>query len=187
MNGADCIEWSEIEAAASKMFAVWSGGGELAWAKECWGYLTPLGLTLNTNPLDMTTSLLRLVALARIYEEFCGYAWDENPGSSAHTLAEDLEIDPVALGILAGQLPDQYFDEATDEYELREAALIAVTDSMRPELFANLVNAYGSENKLYSRMAKTNHDPDEEDDNDEFEVTGPNESAYNFVMSGFRK
>jgi len=187
MNNGDQIQWEEVEAAASKMFSVWSGGGELAWAKECWGHLSQAGLTGNATVMESAASHLRLVALARIYEEFCGCAWDENPESEAHTLAEELEIDPVALGLLAAASGSDDFDDASDDYELREAALRAVTDAMRGEIFACLAKAYGDEIKLYSRMAQTNHLPDKDDAGDEFEVTGPNSAAYGFVTEGFRK
>jgi hypothetical protein len=187
MSVGNHIQWQEVEAAASKMFAVWTSGGELEWAKECWGHLSQAGLTGDSTVVETTASHLRLVALARIYQEFCGCAWDENPETDAHTLAEDLEIDPVALGILAAGTGKGEFDDAGDDYELCEAALLAVTDAMRDELFACLAKAYGDEIKLYSRMAQTNHTPYEDDDGDEFEVTGPNSTAYGFVTEGFRK
>ena len=184
---ANIVAWTEVETAAAKMFNVWSGGGELVWVKECWEHLSQAALTGNTTVMETTATHLRLVALARIYEEFCGCAWDENPETDAHTLAEDLEIDPVALGILAAASDKDDFDEASDDYELREAALLAVTDSMRSEIFACLAKAYGGEVQLCSRMAQTNHSPDEDDDGDEFEITGPNSTAYGFVTEGFRK
>jgi hypothetical protein len=187
VSGGDHIQWEEVEEAASNMFAIWSDGGELAWAKECWGHFAKSGLTGSATVLEATTSFVRLVALARIYEEFSGYAWDENPETAAHTLAEDLEIDPVALGILAGATGGGDFDGASDEYELREAAFLVVTDSMRAEIFACLTKAYGDEVKLYSRMARTKHSADNDDDADEFEVTGPTTAAYGFVTEGFRK
>jgi len=56
-------------------------------------------------------------------------------------------------------VPNADFTDASDDYRLREAALLTVTDSMRGEIFACLSKAYGDENKLYSRMAKTNHPP----------------------------
>lgn len=187
MSIGDHIQWEEVETAASKMFSVWSGGGELAWAKECWGHLSQADLTGNSTVMETTASYLCLVALARIYEEFCGCAWDENPETGATTLAEDLEIDPVALGILAAASGKDDFDEASDDYELREVALLIVTDAMRGEIFACLAKAYGNENKLYSRMAQTKRLPDEAGSADEFEVNGPNLSALNFVCNGFTK
>ena len=187
MSSGNHIQWQEVEDAASKMFAVWSGGSELAWAKECWGHLSQAVLTGNSTVMETTASYLRLVALARIYGEFCGCAWDENPETDAHTLAEDLEIDLVALGILAAATGRDDFDEAGDDYELREAALLTVTDSMRGEIFACLAKACGDEVKLYSRMAQTKRSPDDDDGGDEFEVTGPNSAAYGFVTEGFRK
>src|SRR4051794_12458933 len=97
----DTVSWEDLEPAAGKMFKVWVGGGELEWAKECWQHFAAKGLTDSANVIEDTASRLRLVALARIYEEFCGLAWDENPETPVDYLAEDLELDSVALGILA--------------------------------------------------------------------------------------
>jgi len=180
------VSWADIESAAAKMFKVWTDGGELEWAKECWQHFSEAGLTGNVGVLETTKTYLRLVALARIYEEFCGRAWDENPDTPLDYLAENLEMDPVALGILAASDNEADFRDSSDYYELREAAMRSVTNAMRREIFECLAHAYGNEIKLYSRMSKTNHSADVEDDGDEFEVTGSNSIAYEYVTNGFR-
>lgn len=182
----EIVSWEDIEPAARKMFHVWMGDGELEWVKECWQHFAAKGLTGNTTALEITATYLRLVALARIYEEFCGYAWEENPETPVDYHAEHVEIDPLALGILAARSGDDSFDEAGEDYELREAALLAATDAMRAEIFDCLSAAYGGAVMLYARMSKTNHSANEEDDEDEFEVTGSNSSALQFVTDGFR-
>ena len=74
----DRIPWEDVEVAASKMFNVWLGDGEIKWVEECWQHFGEANLTDNSPALARTATFLRLLTLARIYEEFCGLAWDEN-------------------------------------------------------------------------------------------------------------
>jgi len=179
----DVVVWEDIEAAARQMFCVWYGDGELKWARECWQHFEKQGLTRNTGPLEATATHLRLLALVRIYEQFSGYAWDENPGTSLSYLAEQLSIDPLSLGILAGAASSISDGDDLDEIDLREAALMAATDGMRKEIHTCLSAACGGDMALYSRMAATNLPADA--DADEFRSTNFNYRALEFVTSGF--
>ncbi|TMA93748.1 MAG: hypothetical protein E6J74_17185 [Deltaproteobacteria bacterium] len=128
------------------------------------------------------------MTLARIYQEFCGLAWDENPETPIDYLAEDLHIDPVAIGVLAASTGCDELKEAVEEYELHEAALTAVTDNQRDEIFGCLKAAYGDEYRLYSRIWHTRSPLAEKDsEGDEFEVTGSNSTALEYVSNGFRR
>lgn len=182
----DKVGWDDIRDAVPKMFHVWMGDGEIVWVWECWQYFGDAGLTGNTTALETTATFLRLVTLARIYEEFCGLAWEENADSPIDDLAEYLEIDPLALGILAAHASRDSFDDAAEDYELREAALLAAPEAQRQEIFDCLSKAYGSDVQLYSRMSRTNGSADGEYDGDEFDVTGANCMALSFVTNGFR-
>lgn len=185
MSDTDQTGWADVEQAASKMFNVWTNGSELQWAREAWGHLHAAGLTGRDTALESTASLLRLVTLARIYQEFCGFAWEENPETPLDALAEHLEVDPIALGILAAATNPDQLEDALDDCELREAALAAVTDSQRPEIFQCLKAACGGENQLYSRLWHTC--PEQQDtEGEEFEVTGSNSLAYEYVINGFQ-
>ncbi len=187
MSNTENIRWEEVESAATKMFRVWVDGTELEWAKEAWSHCTAAGLVGTRTILDMTAANLRLVTLALIYQEFCRFAWDENPDVPVDYLAEDLEIDPVALGILAAKADPDEFEDLTDVYKLREAALLAVTKSQRQEIFECLMAAYGDEFRLYSRLWHTrSRSVEENSEGDEFEVTGANGSALEYVRNGFR-
>jgi hypothetical protein len=185
MCDTDQTGWADVEQAAAKMFNVWTNGSELQWARQAWGHLSAAGLTGRDTVLESTASLLRLVTLARIYREFCGFAWEENPETPLAVLAEKLEVDPVALGILAAPTNPDQLEDAVDYCELREAALAAVTDSQRPEIFQCLKAAFGGENQLYSRLWHTR--PEQQDtEGEEFEVTGSNSVALEYVMNGFQ-
>jgi hypothetical protein len=89
MTVSENVTWDEVEEAASKMFNVWLDGQELNWAKEAWNHLSAAGLTSRETFLEETKSKLRLVTLARIYQEFCGLAWDENCRVSSHRRDRD--------------------------------------------------------------------------------------------------
>ena len=181
----DVVRWDKLEDTASEMFNVWVDGVELDWAKECWGHFIAGDLAGDATILERTATLLRLVTLARIYEEFCSRAWDENPDTPIVNMAEGLEIDPVALGILASRVSGDTFDDVFGDYELHEVALIAVTDAQRNEIFDCLCTAYGDSVRLYSRMYHTRYPVNDETEDDEFMVTGPNCVAIEYVMSGF--
>lgn len=180
------MPWDDVADAASKMFNVWVTGSELEWAKECWGHFEQQGLTADSSVLEKTRACLRLVALARIYHEFCGCAWDENPETSIDVLAENLEINGVALGVLAASAKDVGLEDCQDEYDLLELALVAATDAMRNQIYECLSKAYGGPVELYSRMSQTNHTKDIAGDEDEFDVTGYNMRALDYVQNGFQ-
>lgn|GEM_PF-1169996 len=180
----DCILWDDIDSQASDMFKVWLCGGELEWAEECWRFFQKAGLADCEPWIEHTRSLLRLVTLARIYQEFSGFKWDENPETEVDYLAEDLEIDSIALGILAAKAFPDGFNDAEGEYDLNQSALIAATDDLRAEIFQCLVKAYGDEVALYSRMCRTNSDT--EIDGEDFTVTSGNCRALEYVMNSFQ-
>lgn len=184
MSDIDKIEWDEIEYEASMIFKVWPDGGELAWAEEAWQHLRAGGLTETPTELDYTQVRLRLVMLGRIYEEFCGVAWNKNPQTPPDELTESLEIDPVALGILAATAGPEQFDEASDEYDLRDLSLIAATDQLRRGIFECLRSACGDENGLCQRMWRTRHASGQQDE--DAESGQPNAASVNYVRNGFR-
>lgn len=194
MNNTAETGWEDVRGAAAEMFNVWEDGAELAWAEEAWGHLHAAGLAGDGTVVGTTAAHLRLVTLARVYQEFCGLVWEETPDTPIEYLAEGLEIDPVALGILAALEDRTLFDEFVDDSELREAALTVVSDGQRTEIFHCLEAACGGSSKLYSRLWHTRSAEsgavDEEDafddDGAEFEGTSANSFGLNFVMSGFR-
>lgn len=187
MSTSEETGWNEVRDAASRMFYVWDCGGELAWAEEAWAHLYEAGLANDGSILEHTAAKLRLVTLARVYEEFSGLAWDENPETPLDYLAEDLDIDNLALGILAASAGGD-FEDTADEYELRELALLAVTNRQRREVFECLSAAYGGAINLYTRLWKTRSpDQGEDCDGEEFEPTPRKANAMHFVTSGFQQ
>jgi hypothetical protein len=189
MKAIDDNGWEEVRIAAEEMFTVWEDGAELEWAEEAWQHLYAAGLVGGESALETTASNLRLVTLARVYQEFCGLVWDVNPDTPIAYLAENLEIDPVALGILAAMQGVNQFEECADELALHEAALIAASDGQRIDIADCLKKAYGGDAALYSRLWHTRSaDADAEDDGegDENADSSANSFGLNYVMNGFQ-
>lgn len=182
---SDVVTWEDVEAPASKMFRVWVDGGELHWARECWSHFAEAGLNRAGCIIETTTTYLRLVELSRIYEEFSGFAWDENPETPLGYLAEDLEIHPIALGMIASEFLRENMQDFQDDTGLHQAALESACSAQRLEIFRCLSNAYGGAECLYSRMFHT-HPSAVADDDSEFEVTQANSAAFEFVTNGFK-
>lgn len=183
---SDKVPWEDIESEASKMFDTSPLSGELEWVKECWQHLDEAGLTGNATILEETVTYLRLATLAQICEEFSGCIWDDNPETPLSYYSEVLQIDPLALGILAATANPEAFNCVTEDYDYHDAALDTVTAQLRPEIFACLCKAYGDKVTLYSRMAKT-YPSSDEGSTDEFDVTSHNTRALKYVMNGFRE
>jgi hypothetical protein len=192
MSAHQGIPWEDVELAAERMFKVWAFGGELDWARECWGHFARNGLTSGGSVMETTRSHLRLLTLAKVYEEFSARMWDENPDSDLTSLSEKLEIDPVALGIIVAEDAELEAEETEDAHDLREHALKLATDQLRSEIHGCLTAACGGEGALYSRMAKTNRLADQDDDeaaesSDEFSPSGPHVRAWQFVSNCFQE
>ncbi len=177
------VEWEEIEKAAAGMFNIWTSGGDLAFAKECWRHLTVAALTEDDSVVSRTETYLRLVALRLIYGGFCATKWDENAETELTYLAENLEIDQIALGLLAAPHIERGGIIFEDEYDLREAALTVAVDAVRSDVFECIRNAYGGQTGLYLRMSRTagNEDIDDEADLDPY---SNNLIAFNFTERG---
>lgn len=178
--------WEEVEEAAEHMFEMWLFGSEHEFAKEAWGHLFAAGLVSFKSLIESTASKLRLLTLAVAYREFGRVAWEEDRGDSLNDLVEGLDVDPVALGILASRTGANDFSRIIEGDDLFEIALRVVTKNERKTVFECLKRAYGDEIKLYSRMWHTKcSECDEDCEGDEFEVTGPNSVSLRFIECGF--
>ena len=179
------LAWEDIRGPASKMFNIWTSGGDLDFAEQAWQFLQAAGLVSGDDIVSKTKSCMVLLALCRIYLAFCEAKWDESADIPISFLAEDLDIDPVALGLLAsGEMSKYVQDLYFEAFELRENALVAVTKLLEPQVLECLRTAFGGSTGLYLRLSRTRANDDEQDGN-EFEVTGPNMDAYDFLNHGF--
>ncbi len=176
------LTWEEVQDAAEKMLRIWVGGGEAEWAQECWSHFRAAGLTGAATLLERTESEIRLLCLTKIYHEFCATTWDENPDQPLVELADYLEVNPVAIGILAAKAGFSG-DEEDSEHELLSGALQAASDAQRPLIHACLVKALGGAPKVYERMRRTRGT--EDPDGDEWAVTSTNAAAFDFIEKRF--
>ncbi len=185
------LDWEEVSDAAAVMFNIWVGGSELEWAQESWSHFQSAGLVSDDNILTVTKSKCLLIALACVYGEFCALAWDETGERLVEVFADDLDLNDLALGVLAAKANEGETWEDVYDYEFREYALNTLIDSLRNELFECLRTAYGGEPFLYARMFKTINSseevPEDEELLEEWDLTPQNARAFQYVMAGFRE
>lgn len=190
MSDATDDGWADVEDAAADMFNTWYMGSEREWAREAWGHLHAANLVGGETPLESTLASLRLAALAKIYQEFCGFAWGEDKKTPIECLVEGLDVDPLALGIIAGSIDAKQFSGTSSESELCELALIEVMERERATVFRCLKAAYGGHIKLFERIART-VSPERESDDDEdvfwssFFSSDAAAAALKYVSNGF--
>lgn len=182
------VTWDEIEEVAKPMFNTWTSGGDLAWGKEAWSHLVKAGLAQEVSFIGRTLVCLRLLTLARIYDEFSAANWDESRNLSFTELADGLWIEDLALGVAATEAGVE-FGAFTDAKEVREACLAGAVDALRNELFQCLSAAYGGAEKLYFRLSATRAGGDQYrfGEPDDMEPTGTNLDALDYVKRGFRR
>lgn len=183
-EGVQKVSWDEVSDAAEGMFSVWHMGEELPWAEEAWGHLEKDGLTRANTILERTESQLRLLVLAVAYRELCRLAWEENADLSLGQLSEELELDPLSLGILAARAKADVGQCDREDWEIRDSALAVMTNHLRLQVFDSLCAAYGSSHVLYSRLWHTRNAEANQPDS-EFELSAENRIAYLFVTNGF--
>jgi hypothetical protein len=107
---ADRQEWADIEDFARELFHVWSGDGDLGWAKTAWQALERAEMTSYTTEAERTVCMVRLIALNALYREFCVRAFDEGSSGewqeavTSNLLGDYPRLDAFTLGQLAERL-----------------------------------------------------------------------------------
>ncbi len=120
-------------------------GKELDWANSAWIALGRAGLTSCNGGIEQTVVLLRLMTLGVLFREFCELARGEPHDADITDWADSLGISPVRVGQALGL---NYQEDSNDPIEL-EAALMALIDRYRTEVFGALVKAFGNESSLF--------------------------------------
>jgi hypothetical protein len=150
------VEWAEVADAARELIVVWCEGSELAWGERAWQILAGAGLTRYANHIDRTRVLLRFVALAMIYRDFCQIGRDESWDASTLVwqAVEVLELSRVRLGQLVGLRWEESTFDLTDD-ELTEIAILEITDAERSAIVPVLVKGFGNEVALADALCGT--------------------------------
>ncbi|WP_045875854.1 effector-associated domain EAD1-containing protein [Pseudofrankia sp. DC12] len=77
LSDPETLDWEDAWQFPNSLIQVWVDGAELAWAAHAWSSLTEAGLTLYRTEEDRIDCLLRAVALAAFYRDFCSQAFEE--------------------------------------------------------------------------------------------------------------
>jgi hypothetical protein len=106
---ADRQEWDDIEDVARELFHVWSGDGDLNWAKAAWQALARAGMTAYTTEAERTACMARLLGLSAMSREFYVYAFDEgSSGEWREAITTELVGDyPLLDAFTLGQLAER--------------------------------------------------------------------------------
>jgi hypothetical protein len=113
----------------------------LEWAKKSWVALARHGLTAGSDEIEWTRVMVRLMALATIYKEFCDLAWEEWDEPMYPVWTESLDIVPYRVVLCVGK--DYARDLDGDECALLHSALTELVDQARPAIYDALTSESG--------------------------------------------
>ncbi len=110
---------------------VWVSEHEEYWYQRAWEALEKQGETTYDTKYEYYQVLLKALAIIRVYDEFCEYAFEMKYNFSYWDLVDDV-IPYFVLGqfVARNANPDDFFDE--DELE---SGLLAVLSNMRYSVF----------------------------------------------------
>jgi len=157
------VAWDDLQGAADLAFSIWVDQPELRWAKQAWSSLERAGLTSYFNESQRHQVLVRFVALADLYHEFCHLAWDEMYEPAYLEWADELSLTRFRIGQLAGlagvdEWPD---DDTVDDDEVATTALVSLVHSARAEIVPALQAGFGGVAGLFVALWRSNRfEPD---------------------------
>lgn len=157
------LEWGDLAKVADKAFEVfWLDDKAVTWAEKMWAHITNAGLAGYDFEIQRVQVIMRFLALAHLYQEWCGHVLEEgDPGFMDHLAEwnEDLGISPFYIGQLIS--PDFVADY--DEDEVAAAMRELVLDE-RKLLVSLLKQALGGDAGLFISMWRIHSSDDEESD-----------------------
>lgn len=162
------LTWDEIESAAARAFSIWTGQPELRWAKEAWQILSDAGLAAYEGELDRHRAIIRFLALAGIYSDWCAAAWGEYSDLQCSYWTEGLDVNAFRLGQLVGADEDSE-DGELDDNVLTEEALHRLADAARPDVVRALLGHFGTASGLFLSLWRSMDFPHDEIDDQENE------------------
>ena len=145
--------WEDVSREAESMFRVWTDGRELDWAKKSWDALSKRGLTSYSNQIEWTQVMVRLMALAAIYRDFCELAFDEIHEPEHLFWASELSLSTFRVA----QCVTQQFrgDDGEDDEQLWDSALLELMEAARSEIHKVLSAEYGGDSLLFVSLWNT--------------------------------
>jgi hypothetical protein len=202
------VQWEDISRDADSLFRVWTDGRELQWAKKSWQALSARGLTSYAGEVERTSVLIKLIALADIYREFCDLAFNETHEQEHAVWASELSLELFRVAQCVG--PQFECDEDADNDTLLDRALCELVMQGRPAIYAALKAEFGDDSLLFVSLWSTADCEKDENDSDNgeqkskttdadaeidwtedaywilnTELTGEKQRAFNWVREGF--
>jgi hypothetical protein len=147
------IEWQQVARDANSIFRVWENDRELQWAEKSWHALAIKSLTSYHNQVERTLVMIRLMALAAIYRDFCELAFDEVHEPEYSAWADELQLSTFRLAQCAGT-GFEGENEAEDD-ELLECALTQLMAKARSEIHHALRAEFGDDSLLFVSLWNT--------------------------------
>jgi hypothetical protein len=168
------VRWEDISRDAKPLFDVWTDGRELDWAKKSWEALCKHRLTSYTNEIERARVMIRLLALAAIYRDFCEIAFDEAHEPEHVIWAGEVDLNRFRLAQCVGV--GFHSDNKEEEKELVESALLNLMEKARAEIRDALLKEFDGDSLLFVSLWNTvdfrreeDLEPFENDDSDETE------------------
>lgn len=147
------IQWEEISDMAEPLFRVWTDGREIDWAKKSWLALSKRNLTSYSDQVEQATVIVKLIALADIYREFCQQAFDETYEPEYTIWASDLDLNAFRVAQCVG--PQFECDQEADDQTLLDLALTRLVGQARPIIYSALKAEFGDDSLLFVSLWST--------------------------------
>jgi tetratricopeptide (TPR) repeat protein len=158
---SNTLTWSDVEDAAELAFRGFEPPGlefgALEWANQAWEILIQAGLaTYSINDeLERSQVVIRFLALADFYLEFCSVAWEESHEPNYRLWADTLEIIHYnAKELISSNYDSTFYDD--DEYELDDDDLKKLADNVRLEVLSALIESFGNISVLFVSLWRSN-------------------------------
>jgi 5-methylcytosine-specific restriction protein B len=161
---SNTLTWSDVAGAAEEAFAGFRQPGlekgASDWAYQAWDTLIQAGLARFSTETERCQVIIRFLALAGFYLEFCKVAWKENVKANYYSWVEALGfIHYYAIHHYAEELVSSDSDWESfkdDDYQLDDSVFEKLADSVRPEVLSALLDGFGNISMLFISLWRTN-------------------------------
>ncbi len=188
---SNTLTWSEVAGAAEEAFAGFRQPGlekgASDWAYQAWDTLIQAGLATFSTETERCQVIIRFLALAGFYLEFCKVAWKENVKANYYSWVEALGfIHYYAIHHYAEELVSSDSDWESfkdDDYQLDDSVFQKLADSVRQEVLSALLDGFGNISMLFTSLWRSNTpEIGEDDEPDDFYETDDEILNYNLTQ-----
>lgn len=153
MAERSAVRWEDVNREAESIFRIWTDAREVEWAKQSWKVLSKHGLTSYSNQIEQTRVMVRLMALAAIYRDFCELAFDEVHEPEYTVWADELCLSSFRIAQCVG--PQFHDDEPAEEKKLLDGAISELLAEARSEIYEALRSEWGDDSLLFVSLWNT--------------------------------